>query len=70
MASKDYKFHYTIIEELIEDNHLKVFALYLKLKTYYKNSIFYNTSKSQLAKKAGISHYLLSRLLKIMIELD
>ncbi|MFA5638674.1 MAG: hypothetical protein WC961_07335 [Anaerovoracaceae bacterium] len=61
-------FHYSAIEDIIAADRVKAFALYLKLKTYHNNTIFFNTSKHQLAQKTGISHYLLSRLLSEIIK--
>lgn len=68
--NKEFKFHYDIIEDLIGDNSVQAFALYLLLKLYFKNSIFYNTSKAQLQKKTGVSYYLLSKNLKQITDND
>jgi ribosomal protein S25 len=62
---KIYKFHYDIIEDKIDDGivSLKTFALYLLLKTYHKNPVFYNTSINDIAKKVGISFGLAKKLI-------
>jgi len=54
--------------EIIKNYDTKTLAFYYVLKSRFSNSTVYNCNKSTIKRRTGISYYLISKYIKLLIE--